>query len=132
MSILDCRPLLNVSDVERSLAFWCDILGFGVLFRWEHEGRLAFANIRSGAAELMLNSPSEVDQPGPGSGPLQSYSDAVLSFRVLDVHELCRELTAKGWSTRAPERQDYGVDEMLVRDPDGYELAFTSPAGTGA
>jgi catechol 2,3-dioxygenase-like lactoylglutathione lyase family enzyme len=34
MSILDCRPLLNVSDVERSLAFWRDILGFEVLFRW--------------------------------------------------------------------------------------------------
>jgi len=124
MAMLDCTPLLNVADVERSLAFWREGLGFEVVATWDHEGRAAFARLRSGKAELMLNRPTDVDRPGPGAKP--SYSDVVLNLRVDDVHALWRALTAKGLSVKPPERQFYGVDEMLMRDPDGYEIAFTS------
>jgi hypothetical protein len=37
------------------------------------------------------------------------------------------DLTAKGFAPAAPERQDYGLDERYLRDPDGYELSSTSP-----
>jgi catechol 2,3-dioxygenase-like lactoylglutathione lyase family enzyme len=64
-AMLDCTPLLNVANVERSLAFWRDGLGFEVIANWDHEGRPAFARLRSGGAELMLNRPSDVERPGP-------------------------------------------------------------------
>ena len=129
MAIMEVRPLFNVADVGASLAFWRDNLGFEPVQTFEWEGRLAFARLKSGPAEIMLN--------GRGGDPAArlarpGYTDSVVYFRVDDVHALWRELTAKGVAAKAPERQDYGVDEMILRDPDGYELAFTSPADTEA
>jgi catechol 2,3-dioxygenase-like lactoylglutathione lyase family enzyme len=121
--IQDCRPLLNVADMDASLAFWRDVLGFEVTFAWENEGRVAFARLSHGGAELMLNRPGEIERPGPGEHP--SYADAVLSFRVDDAHALAGALSAKGWPSEGPTREMYG-DELLVRDPSGYQLAFVS------
>jgi glyoxylase I family protein len=130
MRIQDCRPLLNVSDMEASLGFWRDMLGFEVAYAWEHEGQVAFATLRNGNAELMLNRPGEIARPGPGTADRPSYSDAGLSFRVADAHAVHRSLAAKGWSAQGPTREMYG-DELLARDPDGYQLAFVSPLPEG-
>jgi len=34
-----CRPLLNVADIEGSLTFWRDGVGFEVVTRYPSEGR---------------------------------------------------------------------------------------------
>ena len=39
MTIQTCRPLLNVADIEASLGFWRDLIGFEVTTRFESEGR---------------------------------------------------------------------------------------------
>ncbi|HEX2560656.1 VOC family protein [Phenylobacterium sp.] len=48
-------PLLNVQDVARSLAFWRDLLGFEVVSTFDWEGRLAWARLKHGEVQLMLN-----------------------------------------------------------------------------
>lgn len=124
MAMQGYQPLFNVADVGASVAFWQGALGFELTQTFEWEGRLAFAQLRSGEVEIMLN--------GRGGDPAARrarphFTEAVFYFRVDDVHALFRDLTAKGFAPTAPERQDYGLDEMYLRDPDGYELSFTSP-----
>jgi catechol 2,3-dioxygenase-like lactoylglutathione lyase family enzyme len=124
MTIQSCRPLLNVADIETSLGFWRDLIGFEVTYRFEHEGRLAFASLKSGEVELMLNA------RGGDPAPRQArphYTETVICLGVPQVHALVRDLRAKGFDAPDPEPQDYGLDEIVVRDPDGYEIAFTSP-----
>ncbi len=124
MAMQGCRPLFNVADVEASLAFWRDALGFEVTQRYEWEGRLAFAAMRSGETEIMLNG-----RGGDAAARLARphYTEAVFYFRVDDVRGLHRDLRSKGLDPSEVETQEYGLDEMTLRDPDGYELAFTSP-----
>jgi catechol 2,3-dioxygenase-like lactoylglutathione lyase family enzyme len=122
-------PLLNVQDVSRSLAFWRDVLGFEVVSTWDSEGRMAWARLRNGAISVMLN--------GRGGAPAhrtarERYTDAVLYFGVDDVHALVRDLRSKGVEVEDPESQEYGLDEVVIRDPDGYDLAFTSPTDVAA
>jgi uncharacterized glyoxalase superfamily protein PhnB len=124
MTMQSCRPLLNVADVETSLGFWRDLIGFEVAYRYEPEGRLDFASLRSGDVELMLN--ARGGDPAPRRAR-PHYTDCVLSFAVASVHALVHDLRAKGFDAPSPEAQDYGLDEIVVRDPDGYEIAFTSP-----
>jgi uncharacterized glyoxalase superfamily protein PhnB len=124
MAILGYQPLFNVADVGASIAFWQGALGFKLIQSFEYEGRLAFAQLKSGEVEIMLN--------GRGGDPAARlarphYTDAVFYFRADDVHALFQDLTTKGFAPTPPERQDYGLDEMYLRDPDGYELSFTSP-----
>lgn len=51
----------------------------------------------------------------------------MLYFHVEDAPRLHRELRERGLEPSPCERQDYGVHEFTLRDPDGYELAFGSP-----
>ena len=122
--ILSCTPLLNVADVEASLAFWQGLFGFEVTSRWEVDGKLMFAALQSGEVKLMLN--------GRGGDPAARrerphYTEAVLSIGVESVHALVAELRAKGFDAPDPAAESYGLDEIIIRDPDGYEIAFTSP-----
>ena len=124
MTVQSCRVLLNVADIEQSLGFWRDLIGFEVTTRFEHEGRLAFAQLASGDVVLMLN--ARGGDPAPRRAR-PHYTEAVIYMGVPSAHDLARALRAKGFATPEPERQDYGLDELTVRDPDGYEIAFTSP-----
>ncbi|HEX2560655.1 VOC family protein [Phenylobacterium sp.] len=56
----------------------------------------------------------------------------MLCFAVDDVHALVRELRAKGLQVEDPEAQEYGLDEIVLRDPDGYDLALSSPSDLSA
>ena len=119
-----CRPLLNVADIEASLGFWRDLLGFEVVTTYEAGGQPAFAQLRSGEVVLMLN--ARGGDPGPRRAR-PHYTEAVFYFGVPSVRDLVRDLRARGFDAPEPERQVYGLDEVTVRDPDGYEIAFTSP-----
>jgi uncharacterized glyoxalase superfamily protein PhnB len=129
MTVQTIKPLLNVADIEASLGFWRDLIGFEVTTRFEYEGRLGFANLRSGEVDLMLNARGG-DPAGRRARP--HYTEAVIYLGVPSVHALVADLRAKGFAAPEPERQDYGLDEVVVRDPDGYEIAFTSPVAAEA
>jgi len=125
MTIQSCRPLLNVVDCARSVMFYRDVLGFSVVDTFEADGAVAWALLKSGTAELMLNQNARAGTERQGR---TGYTDVVLYFQVASVHALHRELVRHGAAPSEPEAQAYGVDELYVRDPDGYELAFTSPS----
>jgi uncharacterized glyoxalase superfamily protein PhnB len=123
-TINSCTPLLNVADVEASLAFWQGLVGFEVTFRYEPDGKLMYATLQSGEVRLMLNGRGG-DAAARQARP--HYTEAVLYFGVPSVHQLVRDLRAKGFAAPEPTAETYGLDEVVVRDPDGYEIAFTSP-----
>lgn len=120
-------PLLNVEDAARSVGFYCDKLGFAIDNRFEEHGKLVWAHLSRGSIQMMINASSERAARGARAGA-KTYDDAVLYFSVDDAHLMHRNLSAKGCAPGPVERQDYGLDEFTLRDPDGYELGFGSPA----
>jgi uncharacterized glyoxalase superfamily protein PhnB len=119
-------PLLNVQDAARSVSFYCEKLGFGIDDSFEDKGKLVWAHISRGPAQMMINASCERAARGVRVGA-KTYDDVVLYFSVEDVHSLHRDLRASGCVLGPIERQDYGLDEFTLRDPDGYELGFGSP-----
>ena len=119
-------PLLNVTNAARSVSFYCEALGFEIDRRFEHDGKLVWAHLHRGAIQLMINASGERATRGERSGA-RTYDDVVLYFSVDDVHKLHEGLRSRGYAPGPVERQDYGLDEFTMRDPDGYELGFGSP-----
>jgi uncharacterized glyoxalase superfamily protein PhnB len=119
-------PLLNVEDAGRSARFYCDNLGFEIDNRFENNGAIVWAHLSRGSAAMMVNASSERSARGPRR-EAKTYDDVVLYFSVDDAHAFHRDLSAKGCHPGPVERQDYGLDEFTLRDPDGYELGFGSP-----
>lgn len=129
-SVVSLVPLLNVRDVERSLEFYKGVFGFSVLSKWESDGRLAWVRIGSERVELMLNR-SEVaandEEASIRRKKSGAFSDVVLYFEVPDVDALHAKLKNMGILATPPFDNQSGTREMHARDPDGYQLSFTSP-----
>ena len=120
-------PLLNVEDVDASLDFYRNALGFTVENRHDQQGKAIWAMIRHGDIALMLNCPDEADSSTRRKRP--SYGESLLYFYVPDAQAAHEELAERGYAPGPLEEQPYGVAEFTLRDPDGYELACASLMG---
>ncbi len=123
-------PLLNVEDVEASLDFYRNALGFTVDNRHDDRGKPIWAAIRHGEIALMLNSPEQADSSARRRRP--SYGETLFYLYVPDAQAAHEELSARGYAPGPLAEQPYGVLEFTLRDPDGYELAFASLIGPQA
>ena len=112
------RPVLFVSEVERSSLFYVDRLGFTETWRHQQDGRLLVAQVERSGCELILSSqwPENV-----GSGLI------FISLEPDDVLVVRRSFERQGVSVKDGW---WGYRLMIVEDPDGNLLYF--PIGDAA
>lgn len=124
MTITEIIPLLNVEDADRSIAFYRDALGFEVVQTFEADGATAWAMLKSGETKLIINQPDNADSKARRNA--DSYGDVVLYFYVESARDRHADLTAQGVAVGDVTTEAYGMEEFLLRDPDGYEIAIGS------
>ncbi|WP_450091435.1 VOC family protein [Plantactinospora soyae] len=112
---------LLVADLDRSIAFYRDLLGF-----FEIDGGEGNAILASGATRLVLRAIREV-------APINRRL-VHLNLEVNDVNAVYEELLAKGVKfTYAPRAVNRGAKLELwaaaFRDPDGHGIALTQWRG---
>jgi len=122
-------PLLQVYDMPTSVGFYRDKLGFTVVANSPALGEDYFhwALLRLGGAELMLNTAFESNderpsQPDPAR--TAAHFDTGLFFACPDVDAAYQELRDKGVEVNEPLVTGYGMKQIYIGDPDGYELCF--------
>jgi uncharacterized glyoxalase superfamily protein PhnB len=119
-------PLLQVFDMQTSLKFYCDVLGFQIVDKTDHDW---WAMIKLGDAVLMLNTAYEDGErpPVPEPARVRGHQDVSLYFEFSDLDALHSHLRAQGYDVRPPANTSYGLRQLNIKDPDGYELCFTAP-----
>ena len=121
--------LIQVFDMPISLAFYRDVLGFEVISDAPEDGRCDWVWLKSGESELMLNTAYEAEARPPAPDPTRcaAHSDATLYFGCEDVDAAHAELRARGVVTREAIVTDYGMKQVYLKDPDGYEICLQQP-----
>jgi len=122
-------PLIQVFDMPRSLKFYRDLLGFEVVNRSGAGDQCDWVLLRQGQAELMLNTMYELgSRPGkPPAARIAAHRDTGLFIATPDIDGVYAHLCASGVSAKEPVVRDYGMRQLYVKDPDGYELCFQWP-----
>lgn len=118
-------PVLIVEDIEKSLPFWVDRLGFQKTVEVPAGDRLGFVILANAGTELMLQSWKSVakDSP-PGMWPQRGFS-AGLFIEVEDFADI--RLRLEGWPVALPERVTfYGMREIGVHEPGGHVVIFAA------
>ena len=115
-------PLLVVSDIDNSTAFYRDGLGFELAEHWSPNGRLAWCRIERGTAGLMLQQACDDDPPAGTCG-----KGVTFYFICDDADAIYQEITGRGVTATQPEVAFYGMNQTFVTDPDGYQLCFENP-----
>ena len=118
-------PFFGVTDIEASLKFYVDGLGFTLDKKWTPEGRIRWCWLQRGGAGVMLQEYWKDGRPGGApAGPLgQGVS---ICFMCADALAIYREVTARGVAASRPFVGN-GLWVTSVQDPDGYRLDFESP-----
>ncbi|HZS62049.1 MAG TPA: VOC family protein [Gemmatimonadaceae bacterium] len=119
-------PLLQVFDMSTSLAFYRDILGFAV-----KQSTSDWAWLERDGVELMLNTRYEAHArpPAPDARVVAAHDDTALFFACSDVDAAYAHLRAYGVAAPEPKVAPYGMKQLYVADPDGYNLCFQWPVG---
>ena len=118
------RPVLHVRDVESSLRFYVDRLGFTSAWRYDENGRASVAQVdRQGCALILADHwPEKV-----GKGLMfisLNVEPATREAAVAALDALRAELEARG----APVKDgSWGYRLLVVDDPDGNQLYFNYP-----
>jgi len=118
-------PFLRVTDIEVSLHFYLEGLGFVLANKWTPDGRVHWCWLRLGEAALMLQDYwRHGEEAQPPAGPRgQGVS---LTFMCTDALVIYHDLIARGIEASRPFVGN-GLWATTVLDPDGYRLEFESP-----
>lgn len=114
-----------VANMEASLRFYVDGLGFQMTHKWIDEGKLRWCWLELGDAALMLQ---EAHKQGHDSSAPEGKSGVGVSicFICADALAIYKEVSSRGIEARRP----FVGNRMWVTnlsDPDGYRLCFESP-----
>jgi len=119
------HTMLRVGDLEKSIAFYTDVLGMQLLRRRDYpDGKftLAFLGYGDEAAnaviELTHNWETKSYDIGTGYGHI--------AVGLPDIYLACAEVKAKGGKvTREPGPMKFGSSQIaFIEDPDGYKVEF--------
>jgi len=127
IEIRGMAPLLQVFDMPTSIAFYRDVLGFEVVTTSKPRGEhFDWALLKLNVVELMLNTAYEEDArpPAPDLGRRAAHDDTCLYFGCPDVDAAYAELQERGVDAKEPKIAPYGMKQLYVSDPDGYNVCF--------
>ena len=114
-----------VSDVRRSIAFYCEHLGFKV----EHQQLPAFANVSLGNLHLLLSGPkASGSRPMPGGQLQQPGGWNRIVLRVADLPALIEQMKKAGLQFRNEMEVGPGGKQIQLEDPDGNPIELFEPA----
>lgn len=118
-------PNLLVANVERSLAFYEDVLGFVRGFSVPEQSPFVFASVTGGAVEIFFNDAGAAIKEYPGFGGKPIGTTGTMYIEVEGVTALHDRLKAAEVPIVMPlVTQFYGMREFAVADPDGYVITF--------
>ena len=124
INIQQTVPFFMVKEMDASLAFYTQKLGFNIANKWTPRGKIEWCWLKRDAIAIMLQEPRDkshwlytTEQPGKGIS---------ICFQCTDALALYLEFTAKGVEIKEPFVGN-NLWVVAFNDVDGYRLDFESP-----
>ena len=123
-------PVLQVVNVEASVRWYVDVLGF-TPETFPEKPPYSFAIMRRDGAEIMLQCNDETQWTTSNPAPefVWSVYLRVEGDAILDV---AAAVECKAKLVRGPERLFYGLVEFELCDPDGHRVCVSGAAPASA
>lgn len=117
---------LTCKQIDASIAFYRDVLGFAVDMTFEHEGKIAGAVISAGGIRIVLN--QDDGKLGWDRVKGQGFYLQINVAGAADVDAAAARIKAAGGTLiDEPEDRYWGARMFQFRDPDGFKLGVSTP-----
>jgi lactoylglutathione lyase len=120
-------PFFAVRNIENSVRFYTDGLGFEMKKQWTPNGKLQWCWLERDAIAIMLQEfRTEASEGHNARPPLNNPGQGVsICYQCKDALALYREFTSRGIQASEPQVGN-NMWVTVVKDPDGYTLDFES------
>jgi lactoylglutathione lyase len=121
--------MVVVSDMQRSVEFYRDLLGIPLKFQSPD-----WTEFQTGATTLALHGGGVPATAPPAGDPTKQAGSCSIGFNVEDVDKTFEELKAKGIKFVMPpmQREGEGIKLAVCVDPDGLPIAFAQTIAEAA
>ena len=127
------RPIFHVRDVEASLRFYVDQLGFTSPWRYDEEGKVFVAQVdRQGTALILASTWAKTMPEKVGKGLIfisLNTEPPTAEAGIAAIDAVRAELEGRGVAVKDGS---WGYRLIVVDDPDGNQLYFNYPHENGA
>lgn len=114
---------LTVQDLQKSLAWYRDVIGFWVASTHERDGKLMAVSLKAGNVRILIS--QDDGDRGPARTKGEGFSIYITT--VQDIDELARRIKQRGGTLDLePTDVPWGARVFRLRDPDGFRLAIAS------
>jgi uncharacterized glyoxalase superfamily protein PhnB len=120
MKLINITPELVVIDVDKSVAFYVNLLGFKKTMGDSH-----FARLQAGTSELMIMLKSDFDLEAPTLNRPHHSGWSLIVIETDDIEKIYEKINSQVKIHRQLKSTSYGTREFTFEDPDGYLVQFT-------
>jgi catechol 2,3-dioxygenase-like lactoylglutathione lyase family enzyme len=123
LALIDASPSFTVNDLEKSLAWYRDVLGFAVEETWKDEGKVVGVSLRAGNVSFMIGQ----DDWKKGRDRTKGEGFRIFCLTKGNVDDLAKRIEAKGGRLdRGPTDEPWGVRDISLTDPDGFKITIAA------
>jgi uncharacterized glyoxalase superfamily protein PhnB len=114
---------LTVKDLEKSVAWYRDVIGFTVDRQHERNGKVVGASLKAGLVRILLNQ----DDGARGLDRAKGEGFSLQITTSQNVDAIATRIKAAGGTLGSePADMPWGARVFRVADPDGFRLAISS------
>ena len=118
---------LTVKDLQKSLAWYKDVMGFTLDQKYERAGRLMAVALKAGKVRILIGQ----DDGAKGSERVKGDGFSLMITTIQDVDRLADRIRERGGILEAePADTPWGSRIFRVTDPDGFKLTISSERGS--
>ena len=123
LRLRSARPSLTVNDLQKSLDFYCNVLGFTQKDKWEEDGALKGVELVAGRVTFWLGQ----DDWKKGRDRAKGEGFRIYCGTSQDIDSLAVRVRKAGHElAEEPKDQSWGGRDFAVRDPDGFVISISS------
>ncbi|HXY68903.1 MAG TPA: VOC family protein [Gemmatimonadales bacterium] len=115
---------LTVKELEKSVTWYTDVVGFTAERRIERDGKLRGVALSAGEVRIILNQ----DDGARGWERVKGEGFSLHIVTVQSPDAIARRIKEKGGTLDLePQDMPWGSRVLRFRDPDGYRWAISTP-----
>jgi uncharacterized glyoxalase superfamily protein PhnB len=121
LKMSSASPSLTVNDLDRSVSWYRDVLGFGVEETWKDDGKVVGVSLRAGDVSFMIGQ----DDWKKGRDRKKGEGFRIFCTTRKNVDEIAKRIKSKGGQLdNEPQDQPWGMRDFSVTDPDGFKITI--------
>ena len=115
---------LTVKDLQKSLTWYRDVVGFTVDRMVERDGKLRGVALKTGPVRIMINQ----DDGAKGWERIKGEGFSFQLTTEQSIDAIAARIKSRGGKLDTePADMPWGARAFRLRDPDGYRLSISSP-----